>query len=450
MILQLSQRSMQVEDVMGSSFAENARAAGLPTVKRHIRKRREELSTVPHVRCIYDSEPAPIEEYAIVEEEARRTSRGLNEFLLKPTVRDKVLTPGRVLLAWKDPGFASSPAVFLGPGADPGTKTLRILVLLQDGSCDGESDGEEPEDLIEERIKLEVSPQGILQAMDQVLDLDPARESGDWTGVGQELLRMVSGGLLAPLSLQKVMKVDLTAHDLELKLKRVLQLQEQSICHSCHLRSRHFQQNKARADIAADIEDLERQLGSGSLHLLPQLKAREAVLKELSYINGDGVVTLKGRAAIEVLSGDELTIAEIVFHNIFDTAGPREVAAAVSAFVFPDKVDEESEDLKLPPPLAKLRDAMLAHHHRIDVILRKYRVDIDPEEYSKMCNIGLMGIAYRWASGEALAKIMPETWLQEGTIVRAIVRAEELLKKLGDVAKLLGNMRLREVFLEAA
>jgi len=104
----------------------------------------------------------------------------------------------------------------------------------------------------------------------------------------------------------------------------------------------------------------------------------------------------------------------------------------------------------LPKSLARIRDDMLAHHQRVEGLLREHRVDVDPEEFWRMCNVALMGIAYRWACGEPLSDIMPDTWLQEGTIVRAIVRAEELLRKLHDVAKLLGNTKLRQVFKEAA
>ncbi|CAJ1335449.1 unnamed protein product [Effrenium voratum] len=66
------------------------------------------------------------------------------------------------------------------------------------------------------------------------------------------------------------------------------------------------------------------------------------------------------------------------------------------------------------------------------------------------CCISLRGIAYRWASGESLSEIMKDSQFQEGAIVRAIVRAEELLRKLQDVAKLLGNRGLHDVFSEAA
>jgi len=269
--------------------------------------------------------------------------------------------------------------------------------------------------------------------------------------LGRELLRLASEGGTQPLVLNKVSRqVDIEAHDTLQRQRRLQQLQESSRCHTCPLRAAHFEQSLTRSSVAAEIEDLDKELGAESLGLLPQLHAREKVLQALGCIGKDGLITLKGRAATEVLSGDEVTILEIVFHNVLDGSTPEYVAAAISAFVFPDKVDEEAQEVPLPKPLIRIRDAMLQHHKRIENLLREHGVDVDPEEHSRMCNVALMGIAFRWACGESLANIMPDTWLQEGTIVRSIVRAEELLRKLQDVAKLLGNMKLRQVFKEAA
>ena len=47
--------------------------------------------------------------------------------------------------------------------------------------------------------------------------------------------------------------------------------------------------------------------------------------------------------------------------------------------------------------------------------------------------LGLVDVAYEWARGTSFADIMQRTSLQEGTIVRAITRLQELLVKLGNV-----------------
>eukprot|EP00435_Cladocopium_sp_Y103_P056401 s320_g19.t1 len=142
-------------------------------------------------------------------------------------------------------------------------------------------------------------------------------------------------------------------HDFYDTLLRQAELQrkrEASKCHYCALKHRHFDQLLERRTLEADIEemiDLDHELGCESLGLLPQLRAKEEVLKDLECLDDEGLISLKGpgvrsgQAATEVLSGDEATIIEVIFHNVLDGCTAAEAAAAVSAFVFPDKVDTE-------------------------------------------------------------------------------------------------------------
>ena len=54
-----------------------------------------------------------------------------------------------------------------------------------------------------------------------------------------------------------------------------------------------------------------------SLILQSELKARRRVLRRLGYVDSDGVVTVKGRAAAEIQSADELVLTELMFGGVF-------------------------------------------------------------------------------------------------------------------------------------
>ena len=54
-----------------------------------------------------------------------------------------------------------------------------------------------------------------------------------------------------------------------------------------------------------------------SLILQAELKARRRVLRRLGYVDSEGVVTVKGRAAAEIQSADELVLTELMFNGIF-------------------------------------------------------------------------------------------------------------------------------------
>ena len=54
-----------------------------------------------------------------------------------------------------------------------------------------------------------------------------------------------------------------------------------------------------------------------NLILQAELKARRRVLRRLGYVDNDGVVTVKGRAAAEIQSADELVLTELMFSGVF-------------------------------------------------------------------------------------------------------------------------------------
>lgn len=68
------------------------------------------------------------------------------------------------------------------------------------------------------------------------------------------------------------------------------------------------------------------------------VQARQRVLRRLAYVDGEGVVSVKGRLAASLTAGgDELVLAELVFGGAFNGMGLEALAAACSCFVFQEK-----------------------------------------------------------------------------------------------------------------
>ncbi|CAE7540048.1 unnamed protein product [Symbiodinium natans] len=464
MILQMkrfSQSGVQVEDLLGQSFLENARARRRPEARRHLKDRMQQLEALPAVQCIL-GEP-DIEDYAAWEDEARSLGILLHRRLYESKSRDRIFCPGRLLRVFKADHFASTDAVVLEL---LGQRCLRVAVLLplETSALSGRSVKLEESWMLQaEQLPLEavlqifeacVDPQSSKEAFSSAAasEADDGAAKAAALRVGHELLAWQQQGL-QPLAMNKTLKqVEVEFYDTLLRQRGLQRKQENSKCHDCALKHQHYEQLGARRSLAADIEDLDRELGAESLGLLPQLRAKEQVLRDLECLQENGLISFKGQAAAEVLSGDEITVAEVVFHNILEGCTPQEVAAAVSAFVFPDKVEvpEDGQMEELPESLATIRQALLDQHSKVEKLLVKRRAQYDSEEFARSCNVALMGTAYRWACGETLATIMQESPFQEGAIVRAIVRAEELLRKLQEVAKMLGSSSLQNVFSEAA
>ena len=54
-----------------------------------------------------------------------------------------------------------------------------------------------------------------------------------------------------------------------------------------------------------------------NLILQQELRARRRVLRKLGFVDSNGIVTMKGRAAAEIQSADELVLTELMFNGVF-------------------------------------------------------------------------------------------------------------------------------------
>ncbi|CDJ58952.1 hypothetical protein EMWEY_00054660 [Eimeria maxima] len=64
---------------------------------------------------------------------------------------------------------------------------------------------------------------------------------------------------------------------------------------------------------------------------------------------------------------------------------------------------------------------------------------IADEDWWRLCNFDLSLVAYEWARGASFSEVMRLTTLHEGSVVRGLLRLDELLRKLGQALKLIGT-----------
>ena len=60
---------------------------------------------------------------------------------------------------------------------------------------------------------------------------------------------------------------------------------------------------------------------------------RAAVLRKLGHITEDGVVTLKGRAACEIDTADELLSSELLLNGVFSSLDTHQLSALASSLI---------------------------------------------------------------------------------------------------------------------
>ncbi|PHJ17915.1 dead deah box helicase domain-containing protein [Cystoisospora suis] len=245
---------------------------------------------------------------------------------------------------------------------------------------------------------------------------------------------------LVPLSFTKPLK------QLEVEFVSTLLLQKdvfsqlkQNKCLSCPLREQHMKLACRKRELRSEIDEIGRLLQEESLDLYPEMESRLLVLERLRLIDKEtGVPTVKGRVACQIMSGDELTLTELLFQNVLDGLQPEEIAAVLSAFVTPDGKSTE----EVPAPTAGVRRA---REQAEDLHLQIYKmqvnsgVRVNSEDWWKLLNFSFSLVAYEWASGVSFGEIMQKTNAQEGSIVRAILRLDELLRKIRQAAILIGD-----------
>lgn len=181
------------------------------------------------------------------------------------------------------------------------------------------------------------------------------------------------------------------------------------------------------------------------------------VLRRMGHVDADSIVTLKGRAAMEVDAGDELLIGELLFDGTFAALSPAAAAALASCFIAsemerPTAAAAAAAAGGLGDELGAAFEGLRAAAGRIGAVLADAALGAldGGASYLAQFSPHLMPLVHAWASGADFAAVCRlDASLFEGTVVRVIKRLGELLGELIDAAKVMGNEGLAAT-LEAA
>jgi antiviral helicase SKI2 len=201
---------------------------------------------------------------------------------------------------------------------------------------------------------------------------------------------------------------------------------------------------RARRTLRDRIESGEHALSDAHLQQMPDFQTRVEVLQSMGYLDADRTVTLKGRVACEIATGDELVGTEILFSGVLADASPETAAAVLSALVFQEK-SATPPDLESYPDL---RDACSAAYDlavKAGEIQREKGLPIDPTEYAcASLKFGLTEVVRAWAKGVAFVDACGLTDVQEGSIVRTVTRLDEMTRDVRNAARIMGDSALFE------
>ncbi|GIJ11450.1 DEAD/DEAH box helicase [Micromonospora andamanensis] len=202
-------------------------------------------------------------------------------------------------------------------------------------------------------------------------------------------------------------------------------------CHACPEREEHARWAERRRRLERDTEELRERVAGRTGSLARTFDRIVALLTGRGYLAADGAVTDAGRMLGRIWTEADLLVAECLRRGVWDGLSPAELAAAVSVVVFEARRDVD-ERASLPRgPVAEAVDTTL-----------KLWSEIEAEEASRGLavtrepDLGFAWPVYRWARGEALAKVLTSGQLDgempAGDFVRWARQVVDLLGQLAD------------------
>ena len=209
-----------------------------------------------------------------------------------------------------------------------------------------------------------------------------------------------------------------------------------------------FLRRAALRDEAAALRKAAR--AAQTLVLKDELKRMRRVLKRLGHVSAENVIALKGRAACELNTADELVVAELLLDGVFGDLDGAQIAALLSCVVFGErrKPDAGPPTIRkqLVQPFAKLQDAAKL----VAKACVEAKLPVDADDFVDKFNPDMMECLFEWANGAKFIKLTKLSDAFEGTIIRVIRRLDELLRQLASAAFAIGNFELKTKFEDAS
>ena len=206
---------------------------------------------------------------------------------------------------------------------------------------------------------------------------------------------------------------------------------------------------KSKITLRTQIKHLIQELNmTNKLILQEDLANMKRVLRRLGYIENE-VVTLKGQVACCISSADEILLTEMLFNGAFNSLDENSISSILSCFLATEGTGfpEERKKAEENSYMSSLHEIIKQNAEREADVLIECKLPVDKDSFIKSFKMEYMLPLLPWTQGEkTFGDICKDTKIYEGSIIRVIRRLDELLKELGESARLLGNTNLNQLF----
>ncbi|KAG9246542.1 rRNA-processing arch domain-containing protein [Calycina marina] len=406
-------------------------------------------------------------EYYDLREQLAIYTQDMRNVINHPNYCLQFMQPGRLVhIKYKDYDFGWGAVVRYterkaGPSeklSDQETYILDVLLNISEGSLVGTKTNEELPNGVSppaegEKGKMEVVPLFLtcVEAIGHVRiflpkDLTRNDERNTVRKSLNEVKRRFPDGIAV---LDPIENMGITDDSFKKLLRKIEVLEARLLGNPLHKSPRLpvlYDQYTEKKKIIQQIKEKKKAIAAAqSIMQLDELKSRKRVLRRLGFINDEEVVQLKARVACEIASsgdGHELLLSELMFNRFFNELTPEQCAAVLSCFVFDEKSNAKPLGEELQKPYLEIQ----AQARVIAKVSQESKLKVNEEEYVESFKWQLMEVVYAWAEGKGFAEICKMTEVYEGSLIRIFRRLEELIRQMGNAAKVMGSDDLGHKF----
>lgn len=181
-----------------------------------------------------------------------------------------------------------------------------------------------------------------------------------------------------------------------------------------------------------EVEEIKVKYNVCSLGMIDEYNKRMEFLKRRGFV--EETVTMKGRAAAEIHTVNEVLAVEMIFSNEFREMDGRKIISLMSSMIHEEAYEQE-------PGKALYAECKRMKEYFVELSRDLEELMIPP--FAPL-SFSLVEAVYDWCNGSSLAKIVSKYDVLEGTFVRLILRLEECCRELMSVSTMIGDKALEE------
>jgi len=217
-----------------------------------------------------------------------------------------------------------------------------------------------------------------------------------------------------------------------------------------------YNQYKKYTQLQYSLEEAEYYLESNKNYVNTESNRLKSILMELGYIHkfekdsgelSQNDITIKGVIAGQINECNPIILTEMITDGIFDDLEASEICAILGIFI-----DDAKKDQRLSIGNVKCSSKVVDKLKKIDSIINKV-VDMEKSFGVDNVNYGYwdlyyeyVDVAYSWASGENISKMLDMLDTYEGNFIRNMLKINNMAHDIACLTKIYGNIKILPEF----